>query len=72
MSFYEFSEAHMKKQIYFAIIYRYDHSTADEVIADVVLDQFRKDILEVTNLYTNSQNAGFYAGNIYPMQTKRI
>ena len=66
MSFYEFSEAQMKKQIYFTIIYRYDHSTADKVIADLVLDQFRKDILGVTNLYTNSQNAGFYYGNYSP------
>ena len=29
----------------------------------MVLDQFRKDIVGVTNLYTNSQNAGFYYGN---------
>ena len=66
MSFYEFSETQIKKQIYFTIIYRYQHSTADKVIADVVLDQFRKDILWITNLYTNSQNAGFYYGNYSP------
>ena len=48
MSSYEFSEAQMKKQIYFTTIYRYDHCTADKVIADGVLDQFRKDILGVT------------------------
>ena len=62
MSFFEFSEAQMKKQIYFTIIYRYDHSTADKVIADLVLDQFRKDILGVTNLYTNSKMLAFIMG----------
>ena len=64
---YKVSEAQMEKQIYFWIIYRCDHSTADiAVIADVVLDHFRKDILGVTNLYTNSDNAGCYHGNHCP------
>ena len=54
--FYKVSEAQIKKQIYFTIIYRCDHSTAYiAVIADVVLDQFRKDIPGVTNLYTKMQ-----------------
>ena len=50
MSFYKFSEALMKKYIHFTIIYRYDHSTADiAVIADEILDQFRKDTPGVTD-----------------------
>ena len=64
MSFYKFSEALMKKYIHFTIIYRYDHSTADiAVIADEILDQFRKDTPGVTDQYTNSENVGFYHGN---------
>ena len=60
----------MKKQIYFTIIYRCNHSTVDiAVIADVVLDQFRTDILGVTNSYTNSDNAGCYHGNHSPEAT---
>ena len=56
----------MKKQIYF-IIYRCNHSTAYiAVIADKELDQFRKDIPGVKNLYTNSENAGFYHRNYSP------
>ena len=67
MIFYKFSEAHMKKQIYFTIIYRCNHSTAYiAVIADKVLDQFMKDIPGVKNLHTNSENAGFYHGNYSP------
>ena len=53
-----------KKQIYFTIIYRCDQSTVDiAVIADVVLDQFRTDILGATNPYTNSDNTGCCHGN---------
>ena len=62
--FYKVSEEQIKKQIYFTIIYRCDQSTADvAVIADVVLDQFRKDLPKVTNLCTKSDNAGCYHGN---------
>ena len=67
MSFYKFSEAQMKKQIYFTIIYRCSHSTAYiAVTTDKVLDQFMKDIPGVKNLDTNSENAGFYQGNYSP------
>ena len=65
--FYKVSEAQMKKQIYFTIIYRCYRSTADiAVIADVVLGQFGKDIPGVTSLYTNSGNTGCYHGNHSP------
>ena len=67
MSFYKFSEAQMKKKIYFTIIYRCNHSTAYiAAIADKVLDQFMKDIPGVKNLYTSSENASFYHGNYSP------
>ena len=64
MSFYKFNEAKMKNHIYFTIIYRCNYSSAYiAAIADKVLDQFMKDIPGVKNLYTNSENAGFYHGN---------
>ena len=67
MSFYKFNEAKMKNQIYFTIIYRCNYSSAYiAAIADKVLDQFMKDIPGVKNLYTNSENAGFYHGTYSP------
>ena len=53
------------KHVYFTGIYRCDQSLEDVIsLAGAVLDEFKKDEPGVRNLFTKSDNAGCYHGNL--------
>ena len=58
------SNGELKKHVYLTLIYQSDQGTAAVIsIADVVLNQFRKDEPLITTLFAKSDNAGCYSGN---------
>ena len=54
----------LEKHVYLTSIYRCDQGVSSVIsLADVVLDQFKKDEPQVTSLFTKSDNASCYHGN---------
>jgi len=52
------------KRTYFTVIYRCDQGLTDVLsIADVVLDEFKKDVPHITHVFVKSDNASCYHSN---------
>ena len=53
------------KDVYFTAMYRCEQGAKDVItLADIVLDKFKCDEPQLTALYTKSDNAGCYQGNL--------